>query len=242
MTTLQDIMGLITKRKIKTPSDNDYIISAAYSDTQERLKPQPKMEASLLSLEGIKKYVLASIAPPKYKVFTALLTQSGGDISLNNNYQNQLPLVIGASYYIDGNLPLNQKGTDFTNVGAANNDNQTWFIATGTTPIWGTEAGEVISNEGAPVVNVLDNTIGNIWLTYSDVGDYIVNSNNLFTIDKTTSLIGNGITNLNFSVVKVNSGYNASNISISSYDISAGGSGQYDNILSHTTLEIRVYN
>ena len=59
MTTLQDIMGLTTKRKIKTPTDNDYIISAAYTDTQERLKPQPKMEANLLSLGAIKKYVLS---------------------------------------------------------------------------------------------------------------------------------------------------------------------------------------
>jgi hypothetical protein len=185
MTTLQDIMGLITKRKIKTPSDNDYIISAAYTDTQERLKPQPKMEASLLSLNGIKKYVLASIAPPKYKVFTALLTQSGTNTNLNNNYQNQIPLVIGVSYYIEGNLPLNQKGTDFTNVGAPNNDNGTWFIATGTTPIWGTEAGEAISNEAAPAVIVLENTIGNVWFTYGDIGKYEMNSDGLFPLEKT---------------------------------------------------------
>lgn len=57
MTTLQDIMGLITKRKIKTPSDNDYIISAAYTDTQGMLKPQPKMEANLLSIGALKKYI-----------------------------------------------------------------------------------------------------------------------------------------------------------------------------------------
>ena len=70
MTTLQDIMGLITKRKIKTPSDNDYIISAAYTDTQERLKPQPKMEANLLSIGAIKKYVIDSIPQPKLKDIT----------------------------------------------------------------------------------------------------------------------------------------------------------------------------
>ena len=72
--TLQDIMGLISKRKIKVPTDKDYIVSAAYTDTQEVLKPQPKMEASLLSLAGIKSYVLASIVPPTppaYKLYTA---------------------------------------------------------------------------------------------------------------------------------------------------------------------------
>lgn len=69
MTTLQDIMGLITKRKIKTPTDNDYIVSAAYTDTQERLKPQPKMEANLLSIGGIKKYVQSSVdIMPAYSI------------------------------------------------------------------------------------------------------------------------------------------------------------------------------
>jgi hypothetical protein len=57
MNILQDIMGLITKRKIKTPSDNDYIVSAAYTNVQEVLKPQPKMEASLLNIGALKKYI-----------------------------------------------------------------------------------------------------------------------------------------------------------------------------------------
>jgi hypothetical protein len=50
-------MGLISKRKIKTPTDKDYIISAAYTDTQEVLKPQPKMEASLINVGALKKFI-----------------------------------------------------------------------------------------------------------------------------------------------------------------------------------------
>jgi hypothetical protein len=107
MTTLQDIMGLITKRKIKTPSDNDYIISAAYTDTQERLKPQPKMEASLLSLGGIKKYVLDSIAPPKYKVYTALLTQSGLAAPTATVLENTTGLNISYTYSTTGKYIIN---------------------------------------------------------------------------------------------------------------------------------------
>ena len=57
MTTLQDIMGLISKRKIKTPTDKDYIISAAYTDTQEVLKPQPKMEPNLINIGALKKFI-----------------------------------------------------------------------------------------------------------------------------------------------------------------------------------------
>jgi hypothetical protein len=55
--TLQDIMGMIAKRKIKVPTDKDYIVAAAYSDTQEVLKPQPKMEASLINIGALKKFI-----------------------------------------------------------------------------------------------------------------------------------------------------------------------------------------
>lgn len=60
MTTLQDIMGLIAKRKVKVPTDKDYIIAAAYTDAQEVLKPQPKMEANLLNIGDLKKYILGN--------------------------------------------------------------------------------------------------------------------------------------------------------------------------------------
>jgi len=79
MTTLQDIMGLITKRKIKTPTDNDYIISAAYTDIYERLKPQPKMEPNLLSLGAIKAYIgSGSQGPPGAAATIAIGTTTTG--------------------------------------------------------------------------------------------------------------------------------------------------------------------
>jgi hypothetical protein len=62
--TLQDIMGLISKRKIKVPTDKDYIVSAAYNDTQEVLKPRPKMEASLINIGALKKYINAGTQGP----------------------------------------------------------------------------------------------------------------------------------------------------------------------------------
>ena len=106
MTTLQDIMGLITKRKIKTPSDNDYIISAAYTDTQERLKPQPKMEANLLSLGAIKNHIVSSIAPPKYKVYTAIVTAWDNDAPVAIELENTIGAITISSigngrYYIE---------------------------------------------------------------------------------------------------------------------------------------------
>jgi hypothetical protein len=114
---------------------------------------------------------------PKYKVYTALLTQSGGDNPINVGGGD---LIIGGSYIITDN----SGDPDFTNVGAPNNDIGTGFVATGTTPnSWGT-AGTLSYDAGAPVAIVLENTIGNIWFTYSSPGVYYINSLSLFTDNK----------------------------------------------------------
>jgi hypothetical protein len=124
-------------------------------------------------------------SPPKYKVYTALLAQSGGN---NPTAVTDLPLVPGLSYQIIDN----DGGTaDFTNVGAPNNDPGTFFSATGTTPTsWGNNTLGVLEfNTGAPTTIVLENTLGNISFEYRGPGSYRCYSNNLFTIDKTTVFI-----------------------------------------------------
>lgn len=123
---------------------------------------------------------------PAYKVYTALLTQSGGDITTFINGDEPVPLTIGVTYQIADNT-----GLDVTNVGSPNNNIGTYFIATGTTPnSWGNIIdgwGIITYNTGAPVVTVLENTIGNVWFTYSGVGNYLLNSNGLFTVNKTVT-------------------------------------------------------
>jgi hypothetical protein len=103
MTTLQDIMGLITKRKIKTPSDSDYIISAAYTDTQEVLKPQPKMEASLINIGELKKYVQTYVAPTA-KSFDPLFTDASGTlagVTATGSYTMISPKICFFRVYVD---------------------------------------------------------------------------------------------------------------------------------------------
>jgi hypothetical protein len=98
-----------------------------------------------------------------YKVYTALLTQSGGDefIGISSG-----ELTIGVTYEIN----LDNSG-DFTNVGAPNNNQGTYFVATGTNPnSWGTNS--LKYNTGAPVVTVLENTIGNVYWSYGIAGGY----------------------------------------------------------------------
>jgi hypothetical protein len=171
-----------------------------------------------------------------YKVYTALLTQSGGDETFHLFEGN---LTIGVTYYINESFPE----MDFTNVGSPNNNFGTSFVATGTTPnSWGVNPLEnsVLSyNSGAPVVTVLENTIGNIWFQYSSVGNYNIWSDSLFTENKTTfSIILMGDDLASGHLCK---GYiqEPNSCGIVTGDISA----TIDDVLTwKTPIEIRVYN
>jgi hypothetical protein len=178
------------------------------------------------------------IYTPAYKVYTALLTQTGGDDPLFLLSQDAPSLTIGVTYeiYDDGG-----SGWDFTNVGAPNNDLGTYFIATGITPSnWGTN-GMLKYNTGAPVVTVLENTIGNIWFTYTDVGVYYLNSSNLFTIDKTYSInsqtkcFNTSAINYNLYLTSYETGYVEINTSNNTFINANGG-------LLNKMIEVRVYN
>jgi hypothetical protein len=177
-----------------------------------------------------------SIVAP-YKVFTALLTQTGGGlpqtISIGTNYGNEL--LIGSTYKIMGN-----DTTDFTNVGAPNNNVGTSFIATGNNPNNqnGNDNTYLGYDTGAPVATVLENTIGNIWFTYDSVGIYVANSNALFT-DKIAVFSGartsawDGLSSID------STGYSNSSFNL----ITVNNTGfAVDDVLSNTPIEIRVYN
>jgi len=171
---------------------------------------------------------------PAYRVYSALLTQSGTD---TEDSINSGELTIGVTYTINQNSP----GMDFTNVGAPNNNIGTKFVATGTTPnSWGSGATYTLAySAGAPVVTVLENTIGNIWFTYTTDGTYAINSDGLFAgivptvtdvfgvIESSTSdyLTVDKIDNSILRLVSSDSGYVATNA-----------------LLNSTPIEIKVYN
>lgn len=181
-------------------------------------------------------------APPTpstdYKLYTALLTQSGDD-NPDSTYSGDL--VIGRTYQI---FDLGgAAGYDFTNVGAPNNNINTWFVATGTTPnSWGTNVC-LNYNSGAPVVTVLENSIGDIWFTYVDIGLYKCLSNGLFN----SSTIVNNIPNQY--VIGAGTMYNFGGYSlgennqvfISSHENFDPANDLYGSY-AQNTIEIRVYN
>jgi hypothetical protein len=166
-----------------------------------------------------------------YKVYTALLTQSGGDNPQDWD-SGSGSLILGYTYQIASN----DGGTaDFTNVGAPNNNVGTYFVATGTTPnSWGdSNNGGLSGNGAAPVVaTMLENTIGNIWFTYiGPAGVYNVNSSSLFTASKTwtnPTILDN--INLQLSMYRFTDSL--------LYLVDANGNGG----LLETSIEIRVYN
>lgn len=131
--------------------------------------------------------------PAKYKVFTAILTQTGNS---SPTLSMDSPLVIGTTYEI---LDDDSGTVDFTNVGAPNNNIGTFFMATGTTPTsWGVNLlGQLLFDTAAPITTVLENTIGNVWFTYVGAGHYRCSSDNLFTPKKTTIFIGETVNKSN---------------------------------------------
>ena len=175
----------------------------------------------------------AQIAPqPAYKVYTALLTQSGGP---SNEGLNSGELTIGVTYTIN----TYSEGDDFTNVGAPSNTNEVSFVATGTTPNTWNGGTTLVYNTGAPVVTVLENTIGNIWFTYSDAGIYKVDSSGLFTDGKTFIVVVAGLNGRSDILVTYITNTD-SNIILNSYRVLANT--LVDDALLNTSIEIRVYN
>lgn len=183
-----------------------------------------------------------------YKVYTALLTQSGGD-NLETfawEYLDPVPevptLLDGVSYYIDSN----DSNTDFTIAGAPNNNGGTSFVANGTQPDWQPPfeiEGNYIQieyNTGAPVVTVLENTIGNIWFTYDSIGLYYAKSTSLFTVNKTIALFGGAHSDTDLAAV-ISCDNSGLTDSILPFAVFFDGSLNNSHLLN-TPIEIRVYN
>ena len=99
-------------------------------------------------------------------------------------------------------------------------------------------------NTGAPVATVLENTIGNIWFTYNNIGIYGVNSDGLFTENKSFFLGGSTFYNINEDST-FSSGFNFNTLTTSTIIINTvrtSADTKYNDVLYKTSIEIRVYN
>ena len=180
---------------------------------------------------NLDQFVESKIPAPAYKVFTALLSQSGGSDVLKRNADDPI-LTIGVTYWItaiDGN-------PDFTIVGAPNNEVGTYFIATGTTPNWGTGGAELKFNPGAPVATVLENTLGEVTFLYESPGQYKVVLENSFPLLKTYLYIQQIVPDEGFVITYY---FDINSIQITTLNDVLSES---NNKLYNTSFEIRVYN
>ena len=177
-------MAIINSYPHAVPTVTDTLIGTKYVENQE---PSTKS----FSIGDIIDLVPIVNPTYAYKVYTALLTQSGEDDVQVINGDEAIPLIIGTTYTIVDNSP---GAADFTNVGAPNNNIGTSFVATGITPnSWGNlEIGWCIIsyNTGAPVVTVLENTIGNVYMERVGVGVYSIQVPGLVSDDKIWLICG----------------------------------------------------
>lgn len=190
------------------------------------------INADVLGVWQTMKEVFDSLQPiaPTYKVYTALLTQTG---ETDSQTLSSGAVTKGVTYQINGS-----SGGNFSNVGAPNNNNGTFFVATTNGVPNDYESAGLLYDNGAPVATVLENTIGDVWFTYDSAGNYGINSDGLFTLDKTysTPYYYNSTGDLP-------DGIFIENIDINSLQIiSVFSTTSEDGQLSNTPIEIRVYS
>lgn len=222
-------MAIVSSYPQGTPTLNDTVIGTQYVENKEPVTKQ-------FNINDIVDLVPVVYAQLPYQVFTALLTQSGGD---NIEQISSGELTAGVTYL----FIQSQAGDDFRNVGGplvtyVDEFSGTSFVATLTaTPNnWGEAV--LYYNTGAPVATVLENTIGNVWFTYDGVGTYLVNSNSLFTSSKSMATIGSTFSGVqNGGLAGVLPGGEPSFYIFTSLNFSTS-----DDELLNTPIEIRVYN
>jgi hypothetical protein len=178
---------------------------------------------------------IAAVSRP-YKVYTALLTQDGE--GNQPAYISSSDLAIGVTYKI-----IASNGADFTNVGSPNNDTDTYFVATGTTPnSWG-EVGELLYDASAPVVTVLENTIGYVYLEYINTGEYVLRSSEFIENNTAATLMNNFYYANDYGNIYADYQLYPS-IYVRTVRINSEGIiyEMRNSLLSSTPIEIRVYN
>jgi len=176
-----------------------------------------------------------------YKVFTALVTQNGGD-----DFQEQGfgAVTKGVSYYYDELF----EGSDFTNVGGPKYgdlpNSGGYFIATATGVPNNYDGTTIGWSNGAPVVTVLENTIGNVWFRYDDVGVYSIYSDGLFTVGKTMLQGVTFYSSDNDNLITINTTSDSNSISKIYLNKVSANNSYIDGYLYSpgVPIEIRVYN
>ena len=130
-TILQDMMGMLSRKKVVTPKTDDYITLARYAGAQERMKPHPKVETELVTMGSIKTFVNAGGDAQQLSIADQVLSlTNGGSVTLPDEYVNSaafdgatdlltLARVSGGSIQIDMNRKDVKEFVNFTLISAS---------------------------------------------------------------------------------------------------------------------------
>jgi hypothetical protein len=219
------------------PLDEKFIGLSASVDTTQRRSELINAQSQAYTMQDI----VDTTRP--YKVFTALLTQSGDDDprSMQGDGGGDISSATkGTTVQIFANI----NNINYSSIGAPNSNVGTYFILTQDITLSNLDNDTIFSlNIGAPVATVLENTIGNIWFTYNGVGNYSANSDGLFTTNKSIIL---SIPNQYVESPSDLYNYQAYNTGIDSFNLTSfmnylSEDGLYGGY-AQNTIEIRVYN
>jgi len=240
--TVNDMVLGAKFRENEGISTNSFYISDIVTLVQEQVGTIPTLQqvteqgantTDQIQINGIDVATINDIPTPVYKVYTALLTQGGGN---NEQIINSGALTKGVTYYIEGN------GGDFSNVGSLTSELGTYFVATASIEPSNWNGVDLGYNTGAPVATVLENTIGDIWFVYNETGQYNIVSDGLFSLNKTTGnseIFFNGDSDAMCGMYISDFTINDATI----YSSTLAGPGTLMNdLFGIVLLEIRVYN
>ena len=146
-TILQDMMGMLSRKKVVTPRTDDYITLARYAGAQERMKPHPKVETELVTMGSIKTFVNAGGTPS--------LPLTGGTIAGDLTIDGALTLKVNSGF---ANISTDVTGTIF--IGNPSAGVTTGLNITGDIAMQGTNASITLTSPtGAIYMTSPDGTV-----------------------------------------------------------------------------------
>lgn len=121
-TILQDMMGMLSRKKVVTPRTDDYITLARYASAQERMKPHPKVETELVTMGAIKTFVNVGNSDSQQLSINGsnLSISNGNTVDLGDQEVKIIPFNIVAGAAGSSTMPSNYNLIDISWDGLGN--------------------------------------------------------------------------------------------------------------------------
>ena len=85
-TILQDMMGMLSRKKVKKLKQDDYFVISRYETPHERLKPNPKVDTELILAKDLVSFINNNTSKLVELEPFNLLAGNGGSSTMPTNY------------------------------------------------------------------------------------------------------------------------------------------------------------